>query len=341
MGVSDGVRQILLPHPVVAVIMGILVPLFPLQPGGVRVNILKFPRDIAAVSRLHVRPSGHDPGRNAVGLRRCGDQHGSLRQGQLRLRQSQLHGRVHAGFHDGDGLRIGKTHILTGRAQQAAAGSDQIPRFQKAGQIVERRIRVAAPEGFVKRGCSVIHGVAAPVIPHGAALRQSFGVSFRQKQSAVLWHSRFTEKLRRVDGFPHIAAAALRHQIRHAGFPCQGQGRPPLHDLQRPQDRRADLLRRDGIELKHAAAGKQGVVHIEKGILRGGGDEGQGAVLHELQQALLLLFVEVLDLIQIQQNSAGGQQRPRVDQTAQNAAGSQQMTLAYHLIQCFRTDLVR
>ena len=80
----------------------------------------------------------------------------------------------------------------------------------------------------------------------------------------------------------------------------------------RPEHRRADLLRRDGFELKYAAAGKQRVVHIEKRIFRGGSDEGQGSVLHKFQQALLLLFVEILDLIQIQQDAAGGQQRPHI-----------------------------
>ena len=161
-------------------------------------------------------------------------------------------------------------------------------------------------------GGSVIHGVAAPVIPHGAALGQGLGVLLRQQQATVLGDRRLAEKFHGVDGLAHIAAAALGHQVRHTGLPGEGQGRPGLHDLQRPQHRRTDFRRRDGFELKHAAAGQQGVVHVEKRILRGGGDQGQRPVLHKFQQALLLLFVEILDLIQIQQNAAGGQKCPHI-----------------------------
>ena len=42
-------------------------------------------------------------------------------------------------------------------------------------------------------------------------------------------------------------------------------------------------------------------------VLGGGCNEGDRAVLDALQQALLLLFVQVLDLVQIQQDAA----RPR------------------------------
>ena len=120
------------------------------------------------------------------------------------------------------------------------------------------------------------------------------------------WRARI-EKFHGVERLAHIAAAALSHQRRYLRFPRQGQGRPGLHGLQGPEHRRADLLRRDGFELKHTAAGEQRVVHIEKRIFRGGGDQGQRPVLHKFQQALLLLLVEILDLIQIQQDAAGGQ----------------------------------
>ena len=161
-------------------------------------------------------------------------------------------------------------------------------------------------------GGGIIHGVAAPVIPHGAALGQRLGIRLRQQQATVLGDRRLAEQLHGVDGLPHIAAAALSHQRRYLRLPRQGQGRPGLHGLQGPEHRRADLLRRDGFELKHAAAGEQRVVHIEKRIFRGGGDQGQRPVLHKFQQALLLLLVEILDLIQIQQDAAGGQQRPHI-----------------------------
>ena len=292
--------------------MGVLVALFPLQSGGIGVNILQLPGHVAPPARLHIRPRGHDTGADAVGLGGRGKQDGGLCQGELCLRQAKLHGGIHAGLYNGDGLGIGEAHILTGGAQQPAAGGDEIPGLQKAGQIVQRRVRVAAPDGLVESGGGIIHGIAAPVIPHGAALGQRLGIRLRQQQRSVFGDRRLAEQLHGVDGLPHIAAAALSHQRRDLRLPRQGQGRPGLHDLQGPKHCRADLLRRDGFELKHTAAGKQRVVHIEKRIFRGGSDEGQGSVLHKFQQALLLLFVEILDLIQIQQDAAGGQQRPHI-----------------------------
>ena len=50
------------------------------------------------------------------------------------------------------------------------AGGDEVPRLQEPGQVVEGRVRIAAPKGLHQGGGGVVHGVAALVIPHGAAL---------------------------------------------------------------------------------------------------------------------------------------------------------------------------
>ena len=60
----------------------------------------------------------------------------------------------------------------------------------------------------------------------------------------------------------------------------------------------------EGFEFKHGAPAEQRVVDVEIGVLGGGGDEGDGAVLDALQQALLLLFVQILYLVQIEQQAA-------------------------------------
>ena len=67
---------------------------------------------------------------------------------------------------------------------------------------------------------------------------------------------------------------------------------------------RADVLRRQGLELKHRAARQQGVIYIKVGILGGGSDEGDGSLFHTFQKALLLALVEVLNLVQIQKDTA-------------------------------------
>ena len=49
---------------------------------------------------------------------------------------------------------------------------------------------------------------------------------------------------------------------------------------------------RERLELEHGAAGQQRIIDVKVRVLRRGGDEGDGAVLDALQEALLLLFVE-------------------------------------------------
>ena len=46
------------------------------------------------------------------------------------------------------------------------------------------------------------------------------------------------------------------------------------------------------------------VIYIKVGVFRGGGNEGDSALLNTFQQALLLTLVKILDLVQIQQNAA-------------------------------------
>ena len=60
------------------------------------------------------------------------------------------------------------------------------------------------------------------------------------------------------------------------------------------------------LELKNGAAAENGIVDIEIRIFGGGGNEGNGAILNVLQQRLLLLFIEILDLIQVQHHTAHG-----------------------------------
>ena len=247
-----------------------------------------------------------------MGLGGRGQQDSRLGQGQLGLRQPQLHGSIHTCLHNGDRLGVRHPHILAGGAQQPPAGGDEVPRLQKAGQVVERRIRVAAPEGLHQGGGGVVHGVAASVVPHGAALGHLLHVVQGQHQLPISGHGCPAQKFHRIDGLADVAAAGGGDLPGHILLPVQGQGRTVLLDLQCPQDSGFHLLRRHGLELKHRAAGQQGSVHIKVRVLRGGGDEGQRAVLHEFQQALLLLLIEVLNLVQVQQNAPWGQQRPHV-----------------------------
>ena len=68
------------------------------------------------------------------------------------------------------------------------------------------------------------------------------------------------------------------------------------------------ILGGDGLELKHRRSAENSVEHAEIGVFRRRGDERDAPVLDKFQQRLLLLFIEILDLVEIQQHAAGSQQ---------------------------------
>ena len=231
---------------------------------------------------------------------------------ELGLRQSQLHGRVHAGLHDGHGLGVGHADVLAGRAQETPAGGDEVPGLQEPGQVVEGGVRVAPPEGLHEGGGHVVHGVAPPVVAHGAALTDLLRVGEGHAQGALLAPGGLVEELHRVHGLAHVPAAGVGDVPGHGLLPDEGQGALRFHQGQGPLHGGQDLGGGDGFELEHCAPAEKGRVDVEVGVLSGGGDEGDGPVLHKLQQGLLLLLVEVLDLVQVQQHTAGRQQRSHV-----------------------------
>ena len=104
--------------------------------------------------------------------------------------------------------------------------------------------------------------------------------------------------------------------VRHPLLPVQGQGAFRLDQGQGPLHGGPDVGSGHGLEFKHRAPAEQGGIDVKVGIFGGGGDQGNRPVLHKFQQGLLLLFVEVLDLVQIQQHAARRQQRPHVPDDA-------------------------
>ena len=98
-----------------------------------------------------------------------------------------------------------------------------------------------------------------------------------------------------ASAFGKVGAGVLIHldpDVLPFGKLLQGVVKPLFH-----------VRRRQRLELKHSAPGQQRIIDVEIGVFGGGGNEGHRAVLDALQQALLLLFVQVLDLIQIQQDA--------------------------------------
>ena len=159
--ILQGIRQILLPNPVPGEIVWIEVALLPLLTRGVRVDVLK-PREHPRCGRPSRLPRRRQSQPRYCWTSAPWQAAQRLGPGQLCLRQAQLHSRVHTGFDNDNRLGISHANILTGGTQQPPTGGDQISCLQKAGQVMQRRVRVAAPEGLHQRRGQIIHGVAAP-----------------------------------------------------------------------------------------------------------------------------------------------------------------------------------
>ena len=146
--------------------------------------------------------------------------------------------------------------------------------------------------------------VALLIIPHSAFLRQLPGV-FEQNAACAL-RRHLGGKHTQFDGIhrlAHVSAAGRRDLLRHAVLDHQRRFALLLQNgvstLYSPQH----LLRLHRSELKDSGTAQYGVVYIEIWIFRCGRNQCDTAVLQKFQQRLLLLFVEILDLIEIQQNT--------------------------------------
>ena len=122
----------------------IFVALLTLEARAVGMDVLQLTRDGPRLPCPNVGDRGVDGHDNGVGLRRRGQQ-------QHCLRQAELERAVHAGFHDHGRLRIGKADILTCRAQDAPARTDQVAGLEQARQIMQRRVGIRAAQRLHER----------------------------------------------------------------------------------------------------------------------------------------------------------------------------------------------
>ncbi len=308
-GVLEPVGQVLLGNIVVGEAVGILVgqPTTQLFGTGV-MAVHEIGGDVPIVSLADVAEGGVNAHNGGVGFGRRGHQDDCFRQWDTGLRQPQHIGRVNAGFHNGHRLRIGQPHILGRNDHEPPAGRHQIPRLQQPCQIVQPCVWVTASDGLLQSGQDVIVVVSVPIIAEGRLLSHQFGVLQGHRHHAVHLLASGTEQLRPVDGLAHIAAAGGGQVIPHIIRCLDGHAVALLQQPEGTVYRRSNLLGRDRFELKDGGAGEDGIENGEVGVLRGGSDDGDLAVLHELQQGLLLLFIEILDLIQVEQHPVGRQQ---------------------------------
>ena len=86
----------------------------------------------------------------------------------------------------------------------------------------------------------------------------------------------------------------------HAFFRMDGNLLLLLQESEPLCHRLLHIRRLHRLELEHRRAAEYRVVHVKIRVFGGGGNEGDPPVLNMFQQALLLLFVEILDLVQVQ-----------------------------------------
>ncbi len=196
-------------------------------------------------------------------------------------------------------LRVGEADILGGEADQAAGDvAGVLAAGEHAGEPVERRVRVGAAQRLMQRGDEVVVLLAILVVERGAAadhLGEAGGVQLgsRRQREQLLGHVQ------------HVAAVAVRHGAERGAGVGQDRQRAAglrFRALQQLFERR--LV--EAAEHEDLAAGQQRAVQGEGGVLGGGADEDDRAVLDHGQEAVLLGAVEAVHLVDEQQGALAG-----------------------------------
>ena len=169
---------------------------------------------------------------------------------------------------------------------------------------MERRVRVGATHGFLVSRYDVVVVIAVPVVPHGRPLCHLLDHLKGDALAVFCNRGRRNRKVQTAQRLAQVAARTLcqilagiffQNDILPLGFRKFGDGivQPALH-----------IRCRQRFEFKYRAAGQQCIIDVKIRVFRSRGNEGDCAVFNTFQQALLLLFVQVLDLIQIEQDAS-------------------------------------
>ena len=270
---------------------------------AVEMLILQLTRNRAGIAAADVLHGGVDRHIGGVGLRRVADQDHRVRQRDPRFRQADRLGDIDAGFHDRDQLRIGEPDVLAGADHQSAAGRGQVAGFEKPAEIVNGGVGIGAAHTFLKGGNDIVMLVAVLVVAHGAALNKLLDRLERDVLLAVFLVGGDRRQLQGIHRLAHVAAAAGGDLGGAAFFQGNGNALFLPQQLCGSVNGAFHLGRRHALELKDRRAAEDRVVNIEIRILGGGGDQGDAAVFNVFKEHLLLLFIEILDLVQIEQDA--------------------------------------
>ena len=291
--------KVLLRHPVLGVGVGVTVAGAVAEALGVAAGVAQRRRDRRLAFGGHGAQRVEEPQR-AVALGRGGQVQDRLGQVEATLGQADVVERGGAGGHHLDRRRVRHADVLRGKDQHAPeqiawilAGVDH------ARHPVQGGVRVGAAQALDEGADGVVVGVALLVVQHRAALDRLLGHRpVHAHHSVARRRGRGDRQLQGVEQAARIAVGDVEQVLhgvtRHlAPNPAQaalGVGqRGPCHPLQ--------VVAGQRLQLEDAAAAHQRLDHLEVGVLRGGSDQHDGAVLHRGQQRVLLRLVPAVHLV--------------------------------------------
>ena len=217
-------------------------------------------------------------GIGGIALARQRQVHGRLGQGDEAFGHAgEFHGLL-AGHGQGQGRRVGKAHILgCGQDEAAADEARVLPAFEQAGEVVEGRVHIAAADGLDERRGEFVVAVAVLVMADQ---------HFRQGRA----HGFRVALFLRQGG--HIF-----HQIEQGAGIAVGRACQKVEDIlaqgERERERAAprkipQFVAAQGPQAQHMQPGKQLARDAERGIFRGGSQQGKLAGFHQWQEKILL-----------------------------------------------------
>ena len=176
--------------------------------------------------------------------------------------------------------RISEADVFDGHAHHAPRDVERIAAaIQHAAAPVQRRIRVRAAHGFVKRGNLVVELIAAFVEAAARAARH-FLRDAHVDDATTLREAR--GELEHVQPAARIAVRGARDQLERIGRDLQSiLAEPALLIRQRLLQHADDVLHLQGAQHIHARAGEKRADHFERRILRRGADEDAACRLRD------------------------------------------------------------
>ena len=189
-------------------------------------------------------------------------------------------------------------------------------------------VRVGTPHALLKGGEQIVIFVALFIVVRAGfgtdlprAVYRQLPVFSRARHGGTQYaHFADVQRLAHIaaGSFGNVCGQALFYIIGFAALLLQ-QPEGALHGGQRIRGAHV-------FELKHRGAAQHGGIDIKIRVLGGGGDQGDISVFNVLQQALLLFFVKILYLVQIQQQPVrggdGAELGDHVLHVAQRSAGA-------------------